>query len=461
MRRRPAALGVLYAEGLFRAGDFAAAADAYGAVLAEDPPGVPAGALIFQRVLAEIRAGRFEQAGSLIDGLARDPRLDPVSRWQAEWNLARALKASGRTAAAYSRVRRLRAQGDGAPPGLPADLKARVAWLEARLAFDAGQLDEAAALAKGLPGRLEGVDPGLAGEIVSRGRLLEAETAFAGDRPEDALAVLRDLRTAFPASDSAVYSYLVEADYYASKNRLVDAQLLLVRLADEYRGSRHAPFALFQAAVAAERRGQDAYFREAYTLLERLVSEYPTSDLVVPARIRQGDLLRLLNQFAPAQRVYESVVNEHPTHGDVYAAQLALAACHRALSASDPLHAESALVVFERLFDLPLAPVDIRAEAGYQLGDLHLQRGDVEKALAVWWAVADAFMPAPGRPGATGPSGRYWVARALVQAGAQLERLSRLQEARDAYALVISGGLPGAAFAQSRLVALGARPPQP
>jgi len=97
-----AELGVLVAEAWYRYKDFRNAADAYAAALKEPPVGVSRGALMFNRVLAEIEAAQLEPAREgerlhaiqgLIDGLVRDhgSEFDLIDRWQAEWNLARAL----------------------------------------------------------------------------------------------------------------------------------------------------------------------------------------------------------------------------------------------------------------------------------------------------------------------------------------------------------------------------------
>ena len=91
-------LGVLEAEASFRAGDYRTAADAYAALLRERPVELEPkriGELMFQRVLAEIKAPSGEP-GKVLDELERDPAFDVENRWQAEWNLARALQLKAR-----------------------------------------------------------------------------------------------------------------------------------------------------------------------------------------------------------------------------------------------------------------------------------------------------------------------------------------------------------------------------
>jgi hypothetical protein len=225
-------------------------------------------------------------------------------------------------------------------------------------------------------------------------------------------------------------------------------------LADDFPGSPYAPYALYQAALQAERLGTEANLKEAYKFLENLVTNprYASSDLIFPARMRQGDLLRELNQFPQAQRVYESLVNNPATQSaDAIIAQLALAECHNAQSASDPSHSDSAKRLFEDLVERVDAPADVRVEAGYNLGVI-LSRTDRAKAQAVWWNdVVDAFLVRPGGPKDLGPKGRWWIARTLLDVGSLFEQEGRLEEANRAWTLIIDTGLPGEALARQRL----------
>jgi tetratricopeptide (TPR) repeat protein len=455
--------GVLVAEAWFRAGmqgrdagDFRSAADAYAAALRSPPEGVRPGLLMFQQVQSEIEAGALGTAVSVMDELSRDRSFDPDDRWEAEWNLARNLEIHGQTAEAYERVNRLLR---GAPSGsLRPDLRARMAWLQARLSYDAKKPEETLRLVDSLASMTAGLPDGLGTDIASTSALLRAQANFELGRDAAAEDTLRKLRSDFPTSDSTVYSYIVEADRSAKQDKVIDAERLLTKLADDFPSSPYAPYALYQAALQAERLGSDANLREADKFLENLVTKYPGDDLVFAARMRQGDLLRELNQFPQAQRAYESLVNNPPHAQDqatqeqnTILAQLALAECHNAQSADNPSHADSAQRIFQDLIDRVNAPVDVRVEAGYNLGVI-LARTNRDKAQAVWWNdVVDAFLVKPGGPRDLGPKGRWWVARTLLAVGNLYEEQGRLEEAKRAWTLLIDSGLPGDVLARQRL----------
>jgi tetratricopeptide (TPR) repeat protein len=449
--------GVLVAESWFRAGlqgrdagDFRSAADAYAAALRSRPEGVRPGVLMFQEVQSEIEAGALGAAVSVMDELTRDRAFDPDDRWEAEWNLARSLEVQGKTDEAYERVNRLlRGSSSG---NLRPDLRARMAWLQARLSYDAKKPEETLRLVDSLSALTSGLPSGLGTDIISTSALLRAQANFELGRDAAAEETLNRLRADFPTSDSAVYSYIVEAERSAQQDKVIDAERLLTKLADNFPSSPYAPYALYQAALQAERLGTDANLREADKFLENLVTKYPRSDLVFAARMRQGDLLRELNQFPQAQRAYESLVNNPASNpSDTILAQLALAECHNAQSADNPSHADSAKRIFQDLVERMDAPDDVRVEAGYNLGVI-LARTNRDKAQAVWWSdVVDAFLLNPSRPRDLGPKGRWWLARTLLDVGALYEQEGRLEEAKRAWMLLIDSGLPGDSLARQRL----------
>jgi hypothetical protein len=459
--RERAELGVLLAEAFFRSGsfdptDYQNAADAYDAALREAPLAAPAGVLIFQRVLSDIRADRLEAAAALLDASAGNAAFDPVSRWQAEWNLVKAMQVRGQNAAASARVEKL-ISAAGPNPAIPAELRIRLLWLRAKLSFDNGQplasVRQADELAQVLSGAQ--LEPALRSEVASTATLLKAQALLALGRDEEGGALLEKLRADYKDAKAAVYSYIVQAAWYSQKGETVPAQQLLIKLADSHPESEFAPLALYEAALCEERRGLDDSLRKAYRLLEEhLIKDYPRDDLVFYARLKQGDLLRKLNDFGAARLIYEDLVNNYGQHPDVLLAQLALADSLFAQGGNSVVNFESAAALYERLRDLPTAPVDLRAEAGYKWGYSLAKRGQPAKAVTVYWSVADAFLLDAAQAAKLGARGRYWVARAVLELGQLQEDAGRLDEAQRAYRLVIEHQLTGTAQAQAKLARL-------
>lgn len=455
-----AALGVLVAEAYYRAKDYRSASDAYAAAVADVPAGVSAGKLMFQQVLSNIEAGQLAEAATSIDRYAGDPRFDPVSRWKAEWNLARRLQVSGEPnlERAYARVNRLLAASPNETLELP--LRVRMAWLQARLAYEAGEPARALELIARLRSSLDALDAPLRSVVASSLALLEAQSNYAPNvnRPATAIEVLRRLRAEYPQTDAAVYSHVIEAEAYAEQENLAEAQRVFVKLADDYPNSRFAPYALLQAALIVRKRGAP---REAYTNLEQMVQRYPGSEeLVFRARFAQGDILRELNDFGSAQQIYELLVRDFPRHQNRWAAEIALADCHVAQAAADPARLEQAMASYERLQDLPTAPAGLRLEAGFKHGHVLVLSKRSERALQVWWSLVQPYIVQEGLE--LGTSGRYWMARILFELGSVHEKQGQLEQARDMFSLILRKELSEyAGAARSALTRLGAPPVVP
>ncbi len=225
------------------------------------------------------------------------------------------------------------------------------------------------------------------------------------------------MRTDFHGTAAAQYSYLVQAGYLTQHGDLVGAQRVLINFVDtaEYRKSEYAPLALYQAALLLERRGLDGQLRDAYNLLERLVHDYGSDDLVFRARLKQGDLMRKLNDFGSARQHYEDLTNNYAQHPDILLAQLALADTLFAQGANNLTNYESAATIFERLRDLSSAPVDLRAEAGFKWGYALAKRGQTAKAQEVFWSVVNSFLLDATQAGNLKATGRWWVSKSLLE----------------------------------------------
>jgi tetratricopeptide (TPR) repeat protein len=348
------------------------------------------------------------------------------------------------------------------PKAIKSDLRARMAWLQARLAFEVGEFEHALGLADGLSKLGGELDAGLKTEIGGTAALLKAQAQFALHDEPRGLETLKKLRedAALKKSDAAVSSYLIEADYLATRDRIVEAQKLLTKLAEEFSDNAYAPYALYQAAVLSERLGQDDNFLEANRLIVDLIKKYPTSDLVFPAQLKEGELLERLNQLPNAQQVYQELENKFPRHPDVVRAQLRLAICLDAQASGNPSYLATAQAKFEQLLFRVDAPVELRVEAGHHLGDLFARRENPEKAIEVWWReVVHPFLlddPAVAANLLKVDSlGRYWMARTLARTGDLLEQQGKIDDAKRAWSLILETKLGHESLVRAKLARYG------
>jgi len=413
--------------------------------------------LFLRLITAEVRAGRLDRALRHIDEADFRGAAPMAERWRAEWNLVRELQARGELRRALKRVRLL-SEGAGAQ-SVPAALDLRLRWLEAHLSLEAGDLEGVPARIDALLERLRSlpeatVPPREARLLLSESLLLKAGAQFENGSAEAAFETLERVRRDFPDSSAAERAYLIEADRLADAEDFAGAQKSLERLASNDPESELVPQALFEGALYAERRGPDHY-SDAVRLLDRLAEQYPDHPLAYGARIRQGDLLRQMNDFAGARIVYENLINRYPEHARRYLAEMGRAEAMLALAQGEASSLEAAARVLERLVDLPGLPVDLQVEAGFKWGFALKKRGRASRAIEIFSMAMSRFLLENEQRADLGETGRYWMARTLLELGESLEARGEPREARRVYRKIVAYGLPGRRLAESRAAASG------
>ena len=98
--------------------------------------------------------------------------------------------------------------------------------------------------------------------------------------------------------------------------------------------------------------------------------------------------------------------------------------------------------------------MDVRVEAGFNLGYLFARRGDAARAEEVWWkdVVHEFLVKDPALAAQLGAKGRYWMARTLLELGTLFESQEKLEQAKEAWLLILKARLsPGEDLAKARL----------
>ncbi|HAV12289.1 MAG TPA: hypothetical protein DCX06_02170 [Opitutae bacterium] len=445
------ALNRLIGDCYFLNADYVNAVDFYQAAYARSIDGSMDQGLFLRLITAEVRAGQMESALQHIDEADFSGNISVEDRWRAEWNVAQGLQANRRMDIALNRVRSLT---QNVPSSVGASLDIRLLWLEAYLSFvvgeDATLLERVTALLERVESLPEQTfDPVEAKLLVTEIMLLQAQVMIRGGGANDGMTVLQRLRVGFADSSAAQRSYLSESDYHASINDFKAAQQALEKLAELYPQSVLAPQAIFEAGIYCERRGAE-FYEAAVLLHNQIVENYPADNLVYAARLKQGDLLRKMNNFAGAQSLYETLINTYPIHPLRYIPELSRIDCMLALAKNDVTQLNDVIVSLERLMDIPNLPIDFQAEVGYKWGFTLLKRDAPEEAQEVFMMIFDDFLLKSERAAQVGPSGRYWLSRALLGLGKILEESGQLVEARRVYRKMVAFNLPGRNLALDR-----------
>lgn len=441
--------------------DYANAVDFYSAARSRESVSSSTesdGDLIVRLVSALVRVGSIDEALQLIDEVDFEGHSGISDRWRAEWNVAQALQMSSQLDRALERVRLL--LRDVTKSSLPTALELRLLWLECYLSLEASQTDGLALRVARLLARLESMpvqieegsdifNEALRNLFKTEILLLQGSVYLHDSDVNAGMMVLNQLRQEFATSASAQRSYLIEAAYHALVSDFVSAQATLTDLVRLYPRSELAPQALFEAALYCERRGAE-YYPEAVIILNDLALSYPDDPLFYNARLKQGNLLRLMNDFAGAQIIYENLINAFPAHDMRYIAELSRADCLLALAGNETEDFADVISVLERLLDLPNLPLDFQAETAYKWAFTLIKRQSLSEAKEVLSLSVPRFLFDKKRSSELSTTGRYWVARSMLTLGGLLEDEGSSVEACRIYRKIVAYNLPGRQTAISR-----------
>lgn len=449
------ALNKLIGDCYFLNGDYANAVDFYSAARSREFGVDRDGALFLSLITAQVHVGSIDAALQLIDEADFSGSVDRWDRWRAEWNVAQALQANGDLERALQRVRLLLKDSSSVTP--PTALDIRLRWLEAYLSSEAQEVEGLEERLTRLLARLDSLptegenalEPLEARLLKTEILLLQGNVRVRAGDVIQGMEVLTQLRTEFADTAAAQRSYLIEAAYHSLVGDFLSAQTTMTNLATTYPESPLAAQALFEAALYCERRGAE-FYPQAVVLHNDLAERYASDPLFYFARLKQGNLLRSMNDFAGAQIIYENLINGSPTHPMRYVAELSRADCMLALAGFEEDALGDVIVLLERLLDLPNLPLDFQAEAAYKWAFALIKNGSVDKAKEVLWLSVDRFLTDGEKAADLGAAGRYWVARSMLQLGEILEAEQSLQEARRIYQKMIAYNLPGRRIAISR-----------
>lgn len=455
------ALNQLIGDSYFLNADYVNAVDFYEAARSQGMATESDGELFLRLITAKLRAGQTDSALQRIDEIDFSASINSTDRWRAEWNIAQALRSAGQLEQALQRVRSLLASSTNG--NVPTALDLRLRWMEAYLSFIAGDVSDLQSRVEALLARLNSLPPealevGDAKLLTTELLLLKARVLIAGGDAIGGMVVLKQIRTDSPSSSAAQRSYLVESEYQASIGDLKATQETLSLMASSYPASVLAPQAIFEAALYCEQRGTD-FYPEAVRLHNEIALKYPQDELVFSARLKQGDLLRKMNDFAGAQLLYENVINSYPRHPRRYIAELSRADCVLALAKNNDSQLADVALDLERIIDTPSLPVDFQAEVGYKWGFALNKRGKVSEAQEVYTLMIGSLLLDQEAAARLGASGRYWVSRMLLAMAEDLERSGAATEARRVYRKMVAFNLPGRNLAQDRAERLQIDPP--
>ncbi|MDR2844908.1 MAG: hypothetical protein LBV28_02315, partial [Puniceicoccales bacterium] len=478
---------------------YAPAAATYAAIQNHLDTPAQRGNALYLRILCEIPGSPDPVTLTrILDAAANenDPHRAPdaLNLLRAEWTYIEWLRtAKGIPQAALARLAYVLASNPKMKTQLPG-VYIRFLWQKALIAYATNDTVTAAATASEIAATAHAFPPSIPDTIASQrdailGKVaLLQRRALIAARPETAREALAELRSKITDEEATIASYLVEGRILAASKSPAAAKKAFTdawyhsTTKDIPGMEEYAAEALFSAAlqdITLAKSGDHATtLVQALTALDNFARQYPAHKLATTARLLQADLFRDANSFGDAEAVYDALLARLPLNAaDRWRAELGKADClyararaednrvaaERAVPASEyPAPSATANLLslatnaYARLFALPTAPADLKAEAGYKWANTLASRYHAaaptaalapapvaaEAAIAreadeVRWQVLAAVLKTPGTANALGANGRYWAARTLRELANSLKQRGQAAEAAKVWRLLL------------------------
>lgn len=201
-------------------------------------------------------------------------------------------------------------------------------------------------------------------------------------RDQEAIQVWKDFTEKFknsPLAPRAVYDI---ATHLFNTGDYINAESNFYYLAKTYSTNELADDALFRAAQSAIKRKE---YPRANELLVLLSSAYPTSNKLIPARLEQGNALRLSGAYSEAILVFEEIIKKNPERKYLALAWMGKGDCQHVLGTKDQNRYNEAIESYRAVINVQ-ADVELVLEASYKIGKCLEDMGKLDDALEQYYS---------------------------------------------------------------------------
>lgn len=294
------------ADAYYLNGDNEMAANLY-AQLFEKADSLPKDELLFRHVNSMLKSGSFEATISLMETVKKDPDIiKSQGYWKAEWNLICSMVKGNKMPEALKRVREVLVRPSST---LNIRLKLKFSYVEAYISYRLSNFNAARQiLADILRYDSLGMNSMEMYNLFASVLLLSGKIDLCYGMHSSALAKFNRLRLHYNSSPCADNSFFYEAEYMAKLGNYKKASAILVSFAGN-RLHYEAKLALYFSVQYDIKDGLQNYDK-SMAMLEDIAKSELSSDLKYFARLAQGTILRLRNDFPGAQLLYESLLEK-------------------------------------------------------------------------------------------------------------------------------------------------------
>ncbi len=423
--------------------DFATAANIYENLFEKMPK--KQGVILNKVIETYLAQNNEDKALSLIDKAYKNKSIEEEELWNAEWKVISRYEKNNNIEKALERINHaINSTPDGSPL-----LKMRMMWLRAIISERTKNYLRTIQYCDNIIDMERSEDIGnttTAKEIAASTLLLKAsclEKIGSQVDKEKSIATYEKIRNDYPETEASPLSYLHQARLEAELGHFAAANRLCMSLAENSKKHQYKYSALFDAAEYTKKIGTESSYKTALSLLDRLCTDFPDDTRNFYARLSQAEILRLINSFADARKLYNEIINKFETHPEIYLAWLGLGDS----TLAQPNRISDAVAIFERLYSLPEMPLSAKAESAFKWV-FALEKSDrIREANEIAWLTANAII----NKIKDDVSAKYWVGRILYNLAQSLEAQGLKRDAQATYMLLIKHKLPSYKIAEKKI----------
>lgn len=401
------------------------------------------GTTLNRAIEANLKRDNYKVVTTLLDSAYPDSNINDDEIWNAEWKLISYLREKNLTDKAKTRIEYSIKNAKRTK-----SLLIKMQWLAARMSEESGDIEKAIVQCDNILATLksEGIKDAQTRKLVAanamlmKARCLESLNKIEGEN--GAFQLYKRLRQEYPMSDAAKVSYLYQARAESKLGHFAAAQQLCLALFESDTKGTYAYDAVTDAANYTRKLGSETDYKTAIDMLDKLCNTFPNNPRNFYARLSQAEMLRLVNAFADAGKLYEEIINQYNSHPEVHLAWLGLGDCALAQKSK----VASASTIFERLYSLPDVQIGVKAEAAYKCAFALERTNRTREANEIRWVTSAQLLSQKLNPVA-----RYWIGRSLFTLATNLENSNSKRDAYAVYEMIVKYKLPSYSTAEAKL----------
>ena len=223
-----------------------------------------------------------------------------------------------------------------------------------------------------------------------------------------------------------------------------DAEILFLKIFDNYFTHRLAEQSLFKAAKSAMKQSS---YKKAVERFNLLVRSFPKSEIIPETRFYQGDSLTELGDYARAILAYEEILKNFPEHDIANLALGRIGDCQFSLASEQPSRYREALSKYQTLLERGKLSNEFKMQCLYKAGRCEMKLGNIDQGFDYYMTVVYYFLDEKVEQSL---SNLTWFTRSAFSAAELQLEINNVKGACAIYERVINADIPSSKEAERR-----------